>query len=72
MRRAWGFGGIGLIALGGLSWVGLEMSARAHLESPPPSALLVDRTGAFLAQLAEPMAGAGGAPRLDYGFWPLP
>lgn len=72
MRRFWVFAGIGLVALAGLIWVGAEISARAHLESPAPSALLVDRNGAFLAQLAEPVAGIGAAPRLDYGFWPLP
>lgn len=72
MRRAWLFGGLGLAALVALGWMGAEVSGRAHLISPAPSALLVDRNGAFLAQLAEPITGLGGAPRLDYGFWPVP
>lgn len=55
-----------LVGLAGVAVLGAELSARARLESPPPSAVLVDSNGAFLAQVTED------GPRADYGFWPLP
>lgn len=42
------------------------VASRAHLAAPPPTPLLTDRAGAFLAQFGDSMDG-----RTEYGFWPL-
>ncbi|HET6606199.1 MAG TPA: transglycosylase domain-containing protein [Rhodopila sp.] len=39
---------------------------RAHFESPPPTPIVYDRNGAFLAQFGHTTAS-----RTDYGFWPV-
>ncbi len=48
-----------------------DVDARAHLRSPPPTPMLYDRHGVFLAQFGAASAGADGWRRLDYGYWPL-
>jgi penicillin-binding protein 1C len=49
-----------------------EIDARAHLVEPPPTPILYDRHGAFIAQIGHERAGgASGERRLDYGYWPL-
>jgi penicillin-binding protein 1C len=40
--------------------------ARAHFESPPPTPIVYDRNGIFLAQF-----GSSTASRTEYGFWPV-
>ncbi len=49
-----------------------DVDARAHLVSPPPTPILYDRHGAFIAQIGNVRAGDDGAERrLDYGYWPI-
>ncbi len=42
------------------------VASRAHLTAPPPTPLLYDRNGTFLAQFGDHLPG-----RTEYGFWPL-
>jgi penicillin-binding protein 1C len=42
--------------------------ARAHFESPPPTPIVYDRNGVFLAQFGNSTASP---PRTEYGFWPV-
>lgn len=48
-----------------------DVDARAHLIAPPPTPILYDRHGAFMAQIGNPRAGTGAERRLDYGYWPV-
>jgi penicillin-binding protein 1C len=50
-----------LCAIAAVAWIG---ATRCRLEHPHASALLLDRHGAFLAQLHESASA-------DYGYWPL-
>ena len=43
---------------------------RAHFTSPPPTPIVYDRNGAFLAQFGD-VTASDGAPRVDYGYWPV-
>jgi penicillin-binding protein 1C len=49
-----------------------DVDARAHRISPPPTPILYDRHGAFIAQIGNVRAGGDGdEPKLDYGYWPI-
>ena len=48
-----------------------DVDARAHLVSPPPTPILYDRHGAFIAQIGNAGASADGVRKLDYGYWPI-
>jgi penicillin-binding protein 1C len=43
---------------------------RAHFTSPPPTPIVYDQHGVFLAQFGDAAPG-GGAPRVTYGYWPV-
>jgi penicillin-binding protein 1C len=45
--------------------------ARAHFESPPPTRIVYDRHGVFLAQFGDEQESLGEAPRIEYGYWPV-
>ena len=60
-RHRWRIGGglaVALLALGVAGWFG------ARLEAPPPTPILLDRNGGFLAQI--PAADDAG-----YGYWDM-
>lgn len=57
------------VIAGGLLY-GRAVAGRAHFESPPPTPILLDRTGAFLAQFGDAAAG-GGVTRTEFGYWPV-
>lgn len=64
-----------LLVLGALLLLGAwlaEVLPRAHLAAPPPTPILLDRHGAFLAQLGHEQDGTGGARLVEYGFWAVP
>ena len=44
---------------------------RIGLEAPPPTPILLDRQGYFLAQFGADFTGPNGARRTEYGYWPL-
>jgi penicillin-binding protein 1C len=63
---------VALAALGLALVCVYEISRRVRLEAPPPTLILLDRHGAFLTQIGTAVpATETGAPRLDYGYWPL-
>src|SRR5215813_9689746 len=65
-------GAAGIAALGLLGAFAQEVASRARLVAPHPSVMLHDRHGAFLAQIGGDSFGQRkGAPRGDYGYWPL-
>ena len=45
--------------------------SRAHFESPPPTPIVYDRHGVFLAQFGNEQKSASGPPRVEYGYWPV-
>lgn len=47
-----------------------DIDTRAHLASPPPTPILYDRHGAFIAQIGD--ARPTGERQLDYGYWEIP
>lgn len=63
MRRAFTARGIAVLALLALLAVLAFDAARVDLNGPPPSYLLLDRHGAFIAELADEGR--------DYGYWPV-
>jgi penicillin-binding protein 1C len=42
-----------------------DVLARSHLTAPPPTPIVYDRNGVFLAQFG------GADPRTEYGYWPV-
>lgn len=61
---------VALLVQAGLFAQGIDR--RAHLISPPPTPILYDRHGAFIAQIGqEGVSGNDAERRLEYGFWPL-
>ena len=46
------------------------VATRAHFTAPPPTPIVNDRHGVFLAQFGD-VTSDGGAPRVDYGYWPV-
>ena len=46
------------------------VAMRAELTSPPPTPIVYDRHGVFLAQFGDTTPD-GGSSRVDYGYWPL-
>ncbi|WPP05671.1 transglycosylase domain-containing protein [Methylocella tundrae] len=62
--------GVALIVQAGL--FGQHIERRANLIAPPPTRILYDRHGAFIAQIGEAsVSGNAAGRRIDYGFWPL-
>ncbi|MBI5313692.1 MAG: transglycosylase domain-containing protein [Methylocystis sp.] len=54
------------------AWLSHEALSRAELISPRASAIVYDRSGAFLTQIGEKTRDpATKTPRVDYGYWPL-
>jgi penicillin-binding protein 1C len=45
--------------------------SRAHFESPPPTPIVYDRHGAFLAQLGDELPSRAGGRLTEYGYWPV-
>ncbi len=45
--------------------------SRSHFEAPPPTPIVYDRTGAFLAQFGDIVASGNAQPRTEYGYWPV-
>jgi penicillin-binding protein 1C len=52
-----------LLPLPVLAWLAADIWQRSTFTAPPPSTIVTDRTGAFMAQL-------GGGPA-GYGYWPV-
>ena len=46
------------------------VAMRAHFASPPPTPIVYDRQGLFLAQFGDVAPGRG-APLVTYGYWPV-
>lgn len=56
----------------GATWLSHEALSRAELVSPRASAIVYDRSGAFLTQIGEKTRDpATDKPRVEYGFWPI-
>ncbi len=51
-------------------YLGVVMS-RAHFESPPPTPIVYDRHGTFLAQFGDELPGRAGGSLTEYGYWPV-
>jgi penicillin-binding protein 1C len=45
--------------------------SRAHFESPPPTPIVYDRHGAFLAQFGDELPSRAGGRLTEYGYWPV-
>ncbi|MFO1371520.1 MAG: transglycosylase domain-containing protein [Candidatus Competibacteraceae bacterium] len=71
IRRRWPRGLIGVVLLAALTMYGLAVVQRISLEAPPPTPILLDRQGYFLAQFGATRIDAAGARRTEYGYWPL-
>lgn len=67
----WLRGVTGAFLLAALALYGVAVAQRAHLEAPPPTPILLDRHGYFLAQFGATIIGADGVRRTEYGYWPL-
>lgn len=50
---------------------GLAVAERINLDAPPPTPILFDRQGYFLAQFGAKSIDPDGARRTEYGYWPL-
>jgi penicillin-binding protein 1C len=57
------------ISLG--SAYGMAVAGGASLQAPEPTPILLDRQGAFLAQLGHETAAGDGARTVEYGYWPV-
>lgn len=67
----WLRGLTGVFLLAFLALYGFAVAQRANLEAPPPTPILLDRQGYFLAQFGARVTGADGIRRTEYGYWPL-
>jgi penicillin-binding protein 1C len=47
----------------------VTVATRAHFASPPPTPIVYDRHGVFLAQFGDTISGEPS--RIDYGYWPV-
>lgn len=54
-----------------LARYGLAVAERIELVAPPPTPILLDRQGDFLAQFGAVVTDPDGARRTEYGYWPL-
>jgi penicillin-binding protein 1C len=45
--------------------------SRAHFESPPPTPIVYDQHGTFLAQFGDELPGRDGGRLTEYGYWPV-
>lgn len=68
--RASGRGVILLLLLLLVPYLATVLS-RANFESLPPTPIVYDRHGVFLAQFGDGEKSAGGAQRVEYGYWQL-
>ena len=62
-RFAAAFAALGFAALA--ASFARDVDSRAHLIAPPPTPILYDRHGAFIAQIGNARAGGGEERRLD-------
>jgi penicillin-binding protein 1C len=47
------------------------VASRAHFESPPPTPIVYDRNGTFLAQFGDDLPARDGGHLTEYGYWPV-
>jgi len=45
--------------------------SRAHFDAPPPTPIVYDRHGTFLAQFGDDLAARDGVRLTEYGYWPV-
>ncbi len=56
------------VAVGGACW-GRAVALDARLAAPAPTAIVLDRDGAFLTQAGHETVRADGGRQVEYGFW---
>jgi penicillin-binding protein 1C len=47
------------------------VASRAHFDAPPPTPIVYDRHGTFLAQFGDDLAARDGGRLTEYGYWPV-
>ena len=62
---------VGAFLFSALALYGFAVAERIDLEAPPPTPILLDRQGYFLAQFGGKSTGPDGSHRVEYGYWPL-
>ena len=45
--------------------------SHAHFDAPPPTPIVYDRHGTFLAQFGDDLAAHDGGRLIEYGYWPV-
>jgi penicillin-binding protein 1C len=53
-----------------LAYTAIVLS-RAHFEAPPPTPIVYDRHGTFLAQYGDELPARDGGKLTEYGYWPV-
>lgn len=70
-RGGWPRGLAGVFLSAVLVLYGFAVAERINLEAPPPTPILLDRQGSFLAQFGAKSTDPDGSNQVEYGYWPL-
>ncbi len=62
---------LALAAIAAIIPYGAEVLSRAHFEAPPPTPIVYDRHGVFLAQFGDEAPARDGGTLTEYGYWPV-